>query len=132
MYNVDDQPNIVLEFSLITSIHPSLCHPPGPSRDATGAQEVLQLGRHQRPPERVYGATAAAVGADNVDAAVNGTEKDVILAEGDGRAHGESYLWNGEKISDQQSNRQSNRSPVKTKRKSPAKRTNHPIGLSLF
>ena len=129
MYNVDDQPNIVLEFSLITSIHPSLCHPPGPSRDATGAQEVLQLGRHQRPPERVDGAAAAATfGADNVDAAVNGTEKDVILAEGDGRAHGESYLWNGEKISDQQSNR----SPVKTKRRSPAKRTNHPIGLSLF
>ena len=74
----------------------------GSSGDATGAQKVLQSGRHQRPPEHVHVDGAAAVGADDVDAAVgggggHGTEENVLLAEGDGGApRGESHLRNGE------------------------------------
>ena len=76
------------------------CPFPGPSRDAAGAQEVLQPGRHQRPPQQVDGAVAATFGgADDVDAAIglgHGTQADLILAEGNGAAHGEPHLWNGE------------------------------------
>ena len=71
----------------------SLLHTAGPPRDATGAPEVLQPGKHQRPSE------PDAAAADDVDAAVgggHGSEEDVLVTEGDGAARGESYLWNGE------------------------------------
>ena len=71
-----------------------------PSRDAAGAQEVLQLGRHQRRAAATAPSAAAGGTAVVVDAAVggggHGAEEDVVAAEGDGAAPGEPHLWNGE------------------------------------